>query len=176
MANQDTLSEVAEVARHQNYKIQEQAFATFTRGDLVNGATQTLHLKNPSDSGVTIDVQQISVVPQFVGNMAIYDNFSSAPSGGLEITVDNLRMDSEGGAPDSGNITANEQVTFTESNTHLDIPIPGGGSGGASIGDQLDATKPLIDPGREIVIEAENTSGAESPVGIICVYAERRDI
>jgi len=39
MANQDTLTQVAELARLQHYKIQEQAFVTFTRGTLANDAT-----------------------------------------------------------------------------------------------------------------------------------------
>lgn len=176
MANQDTLRQVAELARLQHYKIQEQAFVTFTRGTLADAATRNLHIKNPSDSGVTVDIQQISIVPQFTGNMAIYDSFSSAPSGGSSAGIDNLRMDSANTTPDVGTMTTNEEVTFTESNTHLDIPIPGGGSGGNAIGEQLEATKPLIDPGREIVIEAENTSGASSPVGIVAVYVERSDI
>lgn len=176
MANQDTVEQVAELARLQHYKIREQAFVTFTRGSIADAATRNLHIKNPSDSGVVVDVQQVSIVPQFTGNMAIYDAFSSAPSGGSAAGIDNLRMDSEGGPPDAGNTTANEEVTFTASGTHLDVPIPGGGSGGAAIGEQLEATKPLIEPGREIVVEAENTSGSSSPVGIVCVYVERSDI
>jgi hypothetical protein len=176
MANEDTMKQVAELARLQHYKKREQAFITFPRGSLADTATRNLHIKNPSDSGVTVDVQQISVYPQFTGNIVIYDGFSSAPSGGTDASLDNLRMESGGTTPDTGNITTNEEVTFTESNTHLDIPIPGSGSGGAAIGENLEATKPLIDPGREIVVEAENTSGSTSPVGIVCVYAERGDL
>lgn len=176
MGNQDTLQQVAELARLQHYKKQQQAFVTFTRGSVADNGTENLHLKNPADSGVTADIQQVTISPQFTGNMAIYDSFSSAPSGGSGTTIDNLRMDSEGGPPDTGHMTTNEAVTFTASNTHLDIPIPGGGSGGNAVGEKLDATQPLVDPGREIVIEAENTSGTSSPVGIVVVYVEREDI
>ena len=176
MANEDTMKQVAEISRLQHYKKQEQAFITFTRGTVADAATQNLHIKNPADSGVTADIQQVTISPQFTGNMAIYDSFSSAPSGGTSTTIDNLRMDSDNTIPDVGNLTTQEQVSFTEDNTHIDIPIPGGGSGGSAIGGELHATKPLIDPGREIVIEAENTSGASSPVGIVAVYVEREDL
>lgn len=176
MANEDTVKQVAELARLQHYKKQEQAFVAFTRGILRDGATRNLHIKNPSDSGVTVDIQEISILPQFLGNTRIHDTFSSAPSGGSDAGIDNLRIGTENGAPDTGEITTNEEVTFTAENTHLDIPIPGGGNGGNAVGDDLEATQPLIDPGREIVIEAENTSGAASPVGIVVVYVERGDL
>jgi hypothetical protein len=180
MANQDTLGQVndkmREASRLELYKQDEMGFVGFVTGTVTaNGGTQTLHLKNPSANSNSIDVVRFLVSPQFAGEFAIYDSFSSAPSGGSSVSIDNLKMDAGGGV-DSGNMTMNSGVSFTADGTHLDIPTPGGGNGGNTVGELIEGTEPIIEPGREIVCELTNQSGDDELGGMAIVYLEREDV
>jgi hypothetical protein len=136
-----------------------------------SGGTLNIHLENPTDKTV-IDVEKFIINPEFKGRVDIYDSFSSAPTGGDGVGVDNLRMDEAGNGSDGGDMAAAKDVSYTADSTHLPAAIPGGGSGAQAVGEQLEATAPLIDPGREIVVEITNESDTAQTASIAVVYTE----
>jgi len=50
--------------------------------------------------------------------------------------------------------------------------LPSGGSGAATTGGQGTTTEPILQPGREIVIELQNDSTSTRPGSIGIVYTE----
>jgi len=148
------------------------AYVTHYRTTVTNGGgTANLRLKNPTDS-TTIDVQILIVSSQFRGEYVIHDSFSSDPSGGSANSIDNLVMDESSGSPDSGDMTATTEVTFTSDGERYAEVLPSGGQGGNTSGGKGNATEPLIEPGREIVIELINDSSNSRPGSIGVVYTE----
>lgn len=176
MANEDTLKRVRD-ADEENVilaqaKREENAFvASFREEVTASGGTSNINITNPSDSGFIAYVDTMSVRSQFEGIVDVIDEFSTAPSGGSTGLVDNLLMDSEGGPADVGNMTVRSNVSFTGSGTHVEDILPAGGPGGA-IGGQTTETSPIIEPGREIVIEVTNQSGSANDVAFFVTYLE----
>ena len=169
------LSEIKRIlywANHETIKKRdENAYVVTTNGAVSGGGASSLHLKNPEGSGVTFDVEEITVSTQFKGDFRIYDGFDSAPSGGTGVTPENLLLDSEG-VKDTGNGVASSDPTFTENNRHYIGVIPSGGQGGASTGGKSSANKPMIEPGREIVVEVSNDTTESADASISIVYHE----
>lgn len=168
-----------ERARLELYKQREQGFVASIVSSVTNsGGTINMHIRNPSDSDFDIDVYRFLFSSQFRGQFTIYDQFSSAPSGGSSVSIDNLLMDSGGdNGSNMGGVTANSGVSFTdEGSPHFTSVLPSGGVGGTGTGGFLTGTEPLIEPGREIVLELQNdaTEDANGSIGI--VYLERSDI
>lgn len=159
-------------ARFLRRRSDERGFVAFHKTSVPSGGgTINLHLKNPS-SDTTIDVEKFLISSQFKGEYAIYDAFSSTPTGGSSQTIDNLKMDSSGGPPDSGEMAVNSDVAFTASGTHFTEVLPSGGAGANTIGGAGGGTEPLIEPGREIVIELQNDSSSVALGSIGVVYTE----
>lgn len=177
MANQDTLNRMADVARLQYFKAKEQAFVASFATSVTSGGTINMQLSNPSDSDVTLDVSQFLFSSQFKGQFKIYDQFDTAPSGGSVVGIDNLLMDSGGNGGDVGTATANSGVTFTTNGTpHFSSVLPGGGVGGTGTGGAAVGTEPIIEPGREVVLELQNDGTDAAPGSIGVVYLEREDL
>ena len=177
MANEDTLKRMSEVARLQYWKAKEQAFVASLATSVTSGGTINIQLSNPADSTVALDVSQFLFSSQFKGQFKIYDQFDTAPSGGSAIGIDNLLMDSGGNGPDTGSATANSGVTFTPSGTpHFNSVLPGGGVGGTGTGGAGIGTEPIIEPGREVVLELQNDGTDAAPGSIGVVYLEREDL
>lgn len=174
-----TADATEETARLELFKNRELGFvASFIDDVAGEGGTINLQIRNPTDSTFDIDVVQFLFASQFTGRVAIYDQFSSAPSGGTEVPIDNLLMD-EGGTNGSsmGGVTANRGVSFTaDGSPHFTGVLPSGGVGGTGTGGALSGTEPIIEPGREIVMELQNdaTDPAAGSIGI--VYLEREDL
>lgn len=183
MANEDTASRTRiaseENSRVEIYKQREQGFvASFIDTDVAsNGGTINMQITNPSDSGFDIDVVKFLFTSQFKGQFAVYDQFSSAPSGGSSVPVDNLLMDSGGdNGSTAGGVTINRGVNFTSADSpHYDAVLPTGGMGANTGGGAGTATEPLIEPGREIVLELTNNSTSNAPGSLGVVYLERDD-
>lgn len=138
------------------------------------GGTLNIHIANET-TGIAVEVHRFIVSSQFRGAYAVYDEFSSAPSGGTTDGIDNLLLDSDGGSPDTGSMTINYGVTFTESNTHILETLPSGGGGGSGIGTtggSSRGTEPVIEPGREVVIQLINDSTNERRGTVGLVYTE----
>lgn len=170
-----TLSEIKRLlywASHDEVKRRgSEAFTVFNKASVSSSGSINLHIKNPNGSGVSVDVRTFSVSSQFKGEFDVFDEFSSAPSGGSDAGIDNLLMDTEGGPADVGDAQANIGVSFTESGTHFGAALPSGGAGG-QVGGALAGTEPVIEPDREIVIQLTN-DGSESGIGSIgVVFAE----
>lgn len=152
-------------------KRDERAYVASTRFTVTaSGGTANMQLQNPSGSGFNANVRSFVVRTQFEGTVDVWDQFSTAPSGGSGNGIDNLLMDSEG-ADDFGNMNVATNVTFTGSNTHIEDVIPSGGPGG-KIGGESMAPTPIIEPGREIVIDVTNDSGADNDAAITILYVE----
>lgn len=158
---------------HVNLRTREEsAYVAFHKADVAaNGGTINLHIKNPSDSGVSLDISEFNISSQFQASWNVFDSFSSAPSGGSGNGVDNLLMDSSG-EKDTGVATVNSGVTFTSDGTHFAGVIGSGGAAGATTGGQGHGSEPVIEPGREIVIELQNDSSSERAGAIGVVYTE----
>jgi hypothetical protein len=142
------LSEMWYWARDERAFIVSEEYTTADTGD-----TATLHLKNPSGSEETA-VFIVTTAPTVQSYVRVYDEFSTAPSGGSDTTVQNILLDSGGGAPDSGVVTAATGVSFTASSTHIAQPI-GGGQGAQSVGGSENLLLFGLEPDREVVIELE---------------------
>lgn len=145
-------------------------FVASARSSVTSGGTLNLHLKNPANSGIDINVESAFTRSQFEGSVDIHDAFSSAPSGGVGNGVDNLKLDSGNDTGDT-QITVNKGVSYTASNTHVKDVLPSGGAGG-QIGGEATGTEPLIEPDREIVVEVTNDSGTQAKAAISVVYVE----
>lgn len=183
MANEDTAKRTAkaneENSRLELYKQREQAFtASFIEAEIPSGGgTIDMQIANPAESGFDIDVINFIFTSQFKGQFAVYDQFSSSPTGGTEVAVDNLLMDTGGeNGSTAGGVTINRGVTFTESGSpHFEAVLPSGGMGANTTGGEGTATEPLIEPGREIVMELTNTSSSAADGCLGVVYLERSD-
>lgn len=161
-----------ETARVDIEKRDENVHVASTRESVAAGGTLNIHIQNPSGSGVDCNLAQVEVNTRFQGNYTIYDAFSSEPSGGSELEVDNLLMDSDD-VNGEGVVVVNTGVSFTDSGTpHLLGVIPSGGQGANQIGGQSLGTRPLIEPGREIVIEVLNDSSESDVAAVTVVYTE----
>jgi len=147
------------------------------RFSMGGGDTETIAITNPAGSGVVADIERFVISSQFRGQFDILDTFSAAPSGGTEVVIDNLVMDTDGseGPEDDGSMSVVHSPSFTATgSSHFEGTIPsGGGSGGSSTtGGEGTASEPLIEPGRSAVIEIENDSNNTRPATVGYVYTE----
>jgi hypothetical protein len=162
----DVRTAVDEESRLQLQRWDEQAFVGFTSGTVTSGGgTRTLHLKNPTGTGTNIDVVRFIASPQFTGTFAIYDVFSSDPSGGSTVEIDNLLMDSANTQPDEGQMEMNENVDFTASGTHLELPLPGGGTGVWQSATRWRGRNRLSNPVEKSSVRSRTTTPKTRPVG-----------
>lgn len=157
-------------ARIELEKREERAFVASVRKSVSNSGTLNLHLKNPSGSGKDCNLASIKIDTQFQATYTVHDDFSSAPSGGSTVAVENLLLDTNNGK-DSGNMAVNKDVSFTADSQHLLGVVPSGGNAGAIGGDD-ESTQPLIQPEREIVIEVTNEGAKAGKAAIRVVYTE----
>lgn len=144
------------------------------REEVAAGATVNVHLENPSDSGVDANVVSMQISTIFQATFDVYDGFSTAPSGGTSTTPDNLLMDSDD-ANGAGAMNTNVNVSYTSSKTHLEGVVPSGGQGNNQVGGAMNGTTPLIEPGREIVLELTNESSSAGfgAVGLVWTEEDR---
>lgn len=154
-------------------KREEKSYVAFHHSDTVpsGGGTINLHVANPSDSGVSLDIEKFAISSQFKGQYAIFDGFSTAPSGGSGNGIDNLLLDSAG-TDDTGNATITANVDFTADGTHFRQTLASGGQGAGTIGGEGTGTEPIIEPDREVVIQLQNDSSSDNPGSIGVVYSE----
>jgi hypothetical protein len=149
------------------------AFVAYTTGTVAaGGGTEALHIANTTQDRI-IDIKQFIVASQFRGQYAIYDVFDGDITGGDTVSIDNLRLDASGGVPDSGAMSAASGVSFTATNTHFAAAIPSGDAPGGTSGGAGAGTEPLIEPGREIVLEIQNDSTTDRVGTVGVVYTER---
>lgn len=178
MPKNDDLAYRATVAQEEDVVLQqakrnENAYVASARQSVAaSGGTVNMALTNPSGSGINVNVKSTFVRTQFQGEATIYDEFSSAPSGGTENGVDNLLMDT-GNTTGGSTTTVREGVSFTAGGDHVKDVIPSGGAGG-KVGGEAVETEPLIEPDREIVAEVQNDSGSQAKAAIIVVFVEEQ--
>lgn len=170
------IDNIEPIVRFLNARDSEQAFVTSHRFTTITsgGGTANFHLKNPSDSGHNIDIHAVAIPTHFKGHLEIFDTFDSGPSGGTAVGIDNLRMGSDNGTPDSGSMEAYHSATFSATNTHWTSDIEGGQIAGAgSIGGTAAATEPIIEPGREIIYQITNDGDTDESGSVGIVYSEQ---
>lgn len=161
-----------EAALLEQAKRDEDAFVASTRTEVsASGGTANINLRNPGGSGVIANVLAMTVRSQFEGTIDVVDEFSTAPSGGSSGVIDNLLLDTDGGPADVGSVEVRTGVSFTGSGTHVEDILPSGGPGG-QIGGEATETNPIVEPGREFVIEATNQSETADDVAFFIVYIE----
>lgn len=155
----------------QRLKHKEEARIASERATVTaSGGTFNLQFSNPSDSGRNVNVISIRVTTQFEGVIDVWDTFTTAPSGGTTATIDNLLLDTEQ-ENGMGVVDANTDVSYTGDDQHYVSVIPSGGPGGANGGELVEGA-PLVEPGREFVVEVENQGGSDGEAAISVVYVE----
>jgi len=154
---------------HRKLKELQQGYVVHAANNVPDGESLNLYLKNPT-ADRTIDVVDISYVADVSGRFRIHDRVSDV-SGGSDLTIENMALDEDNGSPDSGNMTAKSDVNFTADGTHLELPTTTH-SGNATSPGEDNGTTPMIEPGRKIVIEVDDTSLNGGDVGIAVEYRE----
>lgn len=174
MSNPRPYPDINWAAQFEKARQEERAHVVSNREDVAaSGGTSNIHFANPSGNHKEYHVHSFILVTQFRGQVTIYDTFSSAPTGGTSLTVDNLRMDTED-VNGMGTANANSNATYTASGSpHVEAVIPSGGEGGNTIGGQIQATSPIIEPGREIVIQVTNSTSTSRPASLGVIYSEQ---
>lgn len=169
-----TARAVENVARMELAKREENGQIVSIRQEVAaDGGTFNMHLKNPTDSATDANISLIKVSSTFEGIFNVYDGFSSAPSGGTSQDPDNLLMDSEN-TNGGGAMEVYTNVSYTSNKTHAEGVIPSGGSEKEPVGGVSEATQPLIQPGREIVVEMVNDSANPKNGAITLVWSEEQ--
>lgn len=154
------------------YAKSERAFLTSTLLENAStGDTSNLHLSNPSGSGVSAIFSLLVGSPSARSVARVYDEFSTNPSGGSSVEVDNVLLDSAGGAPDSGEVSAATDVSFSGSGTHA-VDTVGGGEGAPSVGGSANMPVLALEPDREIVLEVEKTASDGNDVALTARWYE----
>jgi hypothetical protein len=131
--------------------------------------TLNVSLENGT-SDTTANLVSVQYITDFDGEARLYDSFSSAPSGGTTLDIENLLLD-EDDAADPGSMTARQDASFTSSGTHTEriIATAGPGPGGLA---NFTEVAPTIEPSRDVVFEITNTSGGSGRASIEVVYYE----
>jgi hypothetical protein len=130
------------------------------------GDTSALSATNPDGSGVTAVFDLTRATPGARTMTRVYDAFSSAPPDGDETGIENVLLDSAGGAPDTGDVTTAVDPAYTPSGDSHMSEATGGGQGAPSSGGKADVPILALEPGRKMVFEAEKlrTDGEECPM------------
>lgn len=154
--------------------LEEEVFIASAKSEVSSGGgTFNLHIKNPSGSGEILFPESISVETQGEASMTIYDLFSSAPSGGNDVMIDNMFLDPDGGAADTGVADANSDVSFTAaSDGEHSVHVTGGGQAVQQVGGTTQTGHMAIGNSREIVIEVVNDTASAYDASITVVYFE----
>jgi len=132
--------------------------------------TTNLHIKNPSSNTRSLTIHTLNIATQFPGFYTVYDSFSTAPTGGTALEPQSLLMDSDATATVSV-MEANKNATFSGNDYHTTEVFATGGKT-AKAGGSVDAEHPIIEPGREMVIEVTNTSVDDNDASIFAVFCE----
>ncbi len=132
--------------------------------------TTNLHIKNPSDNTRTLQVHGLNIATQFPGFYTVYDRFSTAPSGGTSLTPQSMLMDTDA-TPTTSVMVTNKNVTFSGNDYHSTEVFAAGGKTVKS-GSMAQAEHPLIEPGRELVVELTNTSTDANDASVALTFCE----
>lgn len=135
------------------------------------GDTSAIWFENPSDSGESAVFSSVSVSASSRSYARIHDGFSTAPSGGSDANLQNILLDSAGGAPDVGVVTAKTGPSYTADETHERELVPGG-AGSAAVGGRVEAPVLVLEPDREIVVEVEKLASGGDDVSVTAQWFE----
>ena len=128
------------------------------------GDTVSLFVKNPADSGVTGVLYALSGNPGGRSFVRTYDGFEedTIEGTGTAVQVENVRMDTgDEGTTDAGALLAEQDPTFTPTDTH-ERSIVGGGR--QAVAAENVAAPILLEPGRRVVAEVEKITGSDNVV------------
>jgi len=152
-------------------KRRDRAFiVSFTDTVAKTSGTTNLHLKNPDHNTRSMQIHSMNIATQFPGFYTIFDSFSTAPSGGTVLDPQSMLVDATAEQTTSV-MEANKNVTFSGNDYHSTEVFATGGKT-AKAGGAVDAEHPLIEPGREIVIEVTNTSVDDNDASILVTLCE----
>lgn len=146
------------------------AFVASEQYTIASGSSDNLHIENPAGGEKIIIVigMVVSSTGEFLATM--HDEFSSAPSGGTSAEVQAVLLDSDG-TDDDGVAEVNTSVSYA--NGAATYGTVGGGTGGNTVGGTHDLPSVAIEPGREIVVDAENIASSENDFTITVTYFEK---
>lgn len=148
----------------------DEAFIVSELFSLASGSTGNVHIKNPSTSSATLWIADITISGDSAFVARVHDGFSSAPSGGTSAAIQALLLDSES-VDNDGEAIANRNVSYTSSSQHA-VGVSGGGGSGSTVGGTREHALIAIEPGRELVVDVENTASNAGDYAISIVYVE----
>lgn len=135
--------------------------------DLGNGETETVVLKNPSNSGITLEIESIVINATGKTNYDLTKNVTIS-SAGTSITPQSAAI----GSGHSATTTAEKNGTYTGGTDIVTAVIPGG-VGPRAIGASLSGSMLLsIQPDNNIRVELTNGSGANEDVSSTIFFRE----
>lgn len=135
-----------------------------------DSGTTNLHIKNPSDNERSLHVHGLNVATQFPGFYTVYDTFTAGPTGGTPLTPQALLADRQA-TPTTSIMEANKNVTHSGDDYHSTEVFAAGGKTSKS-GGAAKAENPIVEPGRELVIEITNTSVDDNDASIMLTFCE----
>lgn len=150
----------------------EQVFTISEQFTVSAGGDVNLHLKNPSGSGETIVLVDVTVSGDTQYTAHLHDEFDSGPSDGTSIEIQANYLDADG-TNDNGVAVANKNVSYT--NGAATFVAVGGGKGANSLGGEGTLPSMAIAEGREVVVHLSNTSTSEGNYSISLTYFEKND-
>jgi len=136
--------------------------------------TTNLHIKNPSDNKRSLHVHGLNIATQFPGFYTVYDKFTAGPTGGTPLTPQALLADRQA-TPTTSIIEANKNVTHSGDDYHSTEVFAAGGKTSKS-GGAAKAENPIVEPGRELVIEVTNTSVDNNDASIMLTFSEDPEV
>jgi hypothetical protein len=136
--------------------------------------TTNLHIKNLGDSERSLHVHGLNVATQFPGFYTVYDRFTAGPTGGTSLTTQALLADRQA-TPTTSIMEANKNVTHSGDDYHSTEVFAAGGKTSKS-GGAAKAENPIVEPGRELVIEITNTSVDANDASIMLTFSEDPEV
>lgn len=144
------------------------------------GDKSALAATNPAGSDTTAVFDLTRATPSARHMIRVYDAFDTPPPAGDAAGIENVLMDSAGGGPDVGEVTTAVNPAYTPSgDPHISEAV-GSGVGAPATGGRADVPILALEPGREIVFEAEKlqSDGDTCPMvlrwfEVPTVYSER---
>lgn len=132
------------------------------------GDVSSLSATNPAGSGWTAVFELTRATPGARTMTRVYDAFDSPPPDGDASGIENVLLDSSGGAPDVGVTTTATNPSYTPSGEPHVSEAVGGGTGAPATGGRADVPILSLEPGRKMVFEAEKlrTDGDNCPMTI----------
>lgn len=150
--------------------LQQKGFVISEEFDVgADGGTNNVHFRNPSGTGKTAIIVDVTASTQFEGKATIYEDFDSTTDG-TSVTIQNIVMDTNKDL-NEGVMEAFTDSTFTGEVRHSSI-VFGGGAEKETVGGGGNLPLISVEPDRELVVELLNDSANIETATLLITYFE----